>query len=812
VAFAFAGAHPPAAPSQVAEPRVGYEDFVGAAACGECHAVEYAAWSGSTHGRAGGVPNDQIVIAPFDGTPIRFRDAVVIPARSAEGFYSFRVEREGRETVRFSVDGVVGRGHMNGGGTQGFLSRFPDGTVRFLPFDFSRDGGVWFCNTTHIPGQWTSTAALATLRAGRGWVPIGPDMRLTDCGDWPPVRVMGADDRLANCQGCHGSRITLAFDTASRAYRTRIGSLGVDCESCHGPGRAHTALMRSGHAADSTDLHIGVLDTLGKDASLDVCFQCHALKHVLEPGFLPGEDLERHFSLLLPLVGAQPFHPDGRIRTFAYQQNHRASDCYLNGSMTCVDCHEPHAQGYRSATGEHLPGRFDEGQCLGCHPAKAQNPATHTHHAPASEGSRCVSCHMPYLQQPEVGDLVRYSRSDHTISIPRPLEDAALGLRGACAGCHADLSVQQLDRTTQEWYGEMKPRSPVVASLMNAGVRPTGSTRDPARPSAAATGFRLQPGERHPMAQVMSLDHVLENVLPGLLERDEAVDERMRADLRRMAVDPDADVRAVALATLQLGAGDDDGVRSFLRSALERDTAGLVRARWVLALGLTAESYRARGDVRLAIMAYSRALEIDASDSGTLLGLAVALGAAGADSAAIEVYRRAIAVRPYEPVAWVNLGLELENLGHPAEAEAAWEQALALNPRLGLARMNLGNARLRRGENPAAIQQYELAVAAEPWLARAWFYMGVALVREADRDGAIRALRSALEFAPDDEEIRAFYEQLVGRTPINRRPDRPPPPVGAGIHRIPSAASSARAGHRVGAHPLALPGNRWSIG
>src|SRR4030095_433588 len=51
-------------------------DFVGAERCASCHATQYAAWRGSTHGTAGGPPGTVRVIAPFNGTPIRFRDAV----------------------------------------------------------------------------------------------------------------------------------------------------------------------------------------------------------------------------------------------------------------------------------------------------------------------------------------------------------------------------------------------------------------------------------------------------------------------------------------------------------------------------------------------------------------------------------------------------------------------------------------------------------------------------------------------------------------------------------------------------------------
>jgi Flp pilus assembly protein TadD len=740
----------PAVAALASETRVTRADFVGAAACGECHASQLEAWSRSTHGLAGGAPGPETVIAPFDGTPIRFRDAVVTPEVTADGEYAFRVEGEGRAPKVYRVDGVVGRGHMVGGGTQGFLSELADGTMRFLPFDFSRHAGVWFCNTTAVSGGWTSTSELADLRPDEGWVPITPEMRLTACGDWPPVRVFGSDERLPSCQSCHGSQVRLAWDTATTRYRTEIESLSVNCESCHGPGRAHVELARSGQAGRVVDLRIAVLDTLSKDASLEVCFQCHALKHVLDPDYLPGEDPSTHYSLLLPLVGSRPLHPDGRVRTFGYQQGHLASACYLSGSMTCVSCHAPHGLDYRTVSFEPLEGRFDDGQCLGCHASKAPDLELHTRHARGSEGSRCVACHMPYLQQPMLGDRIPYGRSDHTISVPRPAEDAALGIVNACSSCHDDLGVAELEAVTRRWWGELKPRNPAVAALLDALA-------------GSASGERvLVPEARHPLAQVMAMDHLLQEVLRPDME-DPPPD--VVRGLIALAGDPDVDVRSVALAALHLTASREPGVRSLLDAALQRADTTLVRPRWVMALGLTAETYRDRGDPNRAVLAYEKALEVEPTDVPTLLGLGVTFSIMGDDSSAVRFYRRVLEVEPREPIGWTNLGLSLENLGDAGPAEEAYRRALELDPRLGLARMNLGNLHLRDGQDSAAIEEYRRAVEAEPWLSRAWFYMGVAYAREGELAPALEALRRALEFAPEDEEILGVFLSLGGEPP-----------------------------------------------
>ncbi|HET7565009.1 MAG TPA: multiheme c-type cytochrome, partial [Gemmatimonadaceae bacterium] len=511
---------PPHEPVAASHDSVRLADFVGSEACASCHAQEYAAWKRSTHARAGGVPSPDRVIADFDGTPIRFADAVVIPA-TKNGVYTFTVRQPGQPDRVFRVDGVIGGGHMVGGGTQGFISRFPDGTLRFLPFDFIRKEGVWFCNTNS--------------RSNTGYTKITPSMRLSACGDWPPVRVLGDQPRYATCQQCHGSQITIAFDSSAHAYDTHITTLAINCESCHGPGRRHIEIAKSGRIATASDIGMRSLATLSKDASLQVCFQCHALKDELKPGYLPGKSLQEFYSTKLALLGDEPLHADGRVRTFAYQQNQLYSACYRNGSMTCTSCHDPHSQQYRDVNGTPLTGRYDDRQCTSCHASKADPIEAHTHHPAASPGSRCVSCHMPYLQHPEVGHTLRYARSDHTIPIPRPAFDASIGVQNACSQCHADRSVASLEAQVEKWYGTIKPQPRLVAALVEA-QRDT----DPARLAQLV----LQPEPDDRIAEFAGLSHYVETALhPDMPSLPDAVRDRLEA----LAESPDIDIKALAL-------------------------------------------------------------------------------------------------------------------------------------------------------------------------------------------------------------------------------------------------------------------------
>src|SRR6267143_107243 len=87
---------------EVPSARPAFEDFVGAETCGTYHTTEYASWKGSTHGRAGGPPTADRVIAPFNGVPLTFRDAVVTPSR-ASGDFVFIVRQDNRPTQTLRV-------------------------------------------------------------------------------------------------------------------------------------------------------------------------------------------------------------------------------------------------------------------------------------------------------------------------------------------------------------------------------------------------------------------------------------------------------------------------------------------------------------------------------------------------------------------------------------------------------------------------------------------------------------------------------------------------------------------------------------
>jgi tetratricopeptide (TPR) repeat protein len=526
--------------------------------------------------------------------------------------------------------------------------------------------------------------------------------------------------------------------------------LSINCESCHGPGKQHVELAKSGNIENAPDIGMESLATLSKDEALEICFRCHTLKDVIQPGYLPGKNLQEYYSLKFPILGENPYHPDGRTRAFAYQEGHLFSDCYLNGSMTCVDCHDPHAQTYRDLNGTKLHGKFDNGQCTGCHASKARSPEQHSHHKKDSPGNLCTSCHTPYLQHPAMGKRLRFARSDHTIPIPRPEFDAKLGIENACAKCHADKNTAWLQSKTVEWFGEIKPHKPIVTGLLQAQ-----NVKD--RKSVAA--LMLDEAAKHPMAQVAGLCYFIENYLqPNMPDLAPEIVEK----LKRLAANDDVDLKALALMSLHFSQDQVAEVHEFLIDRLQAlgDEENLVRNRWSIALAYLAVRFRDRSDAANAIVTFRKALEIKPDDATTLLNLGMTYSNAGNLENAMTCYQQAANLAPDNAMTLVNWGIALRRQGEVAGAIDKYQQAMAINPHLALPYFNLGNVYYEQKDFAQAIPAYEKAVEIDPSLAVAHFFLARAYIKSQQLQPAARAIKAGLQYDSNNEEAKQMLKQL----------------------------------------------------
>jgi tetratricopeptide (TPR) repeat protein len=484
-----------------------------------------------------------------------------------------------------------------------------------------------------------------------------------------------------------------------------------------------------------------------------VCLQCHALKTQLRPGYLPGARLADHYSLGLPHLVARELRPDGRVTAFAYQESHRWSECYRNGGMRCTDCHEPHGQRYRDVDRLPLEGPFDDGQCTSCHPGKLEEGTRHTRHRPDSPGGRCVACHMPYLQQPSVGGLVRYARSDHVIPVPRPAFDSRLGLVSACAACHAGISTDSLEAAARAWWGVLKPHDQAVSALFKA---------DSARSRPEAAALLLADRPRFPAAALQGLAAFLRGYLsPDLPDLEPAVLE----SLVRLGGSADPDVAALALASLHLAQGERAAVRTTLarRLAALGDAEPGVRRRWTWVLLWAGDLYLARGNPQSALSAYRKAAEVLPGDPAVLRATGLARSALNDHRGAELAFRRALAADSTDVQAMVNLAFELQMLRDQAGSLAWYRRALELNPWEPATYFSYGNALARTGDVEGAIRAYREAARLKPRFVQAELALARAYAQTGDRRSAEQALRRVLSFDPANAPARQALAALGAR-------------------------------------------------
>ena len=568
------------------ETKISFADFIGSDQCQACHADIYEQWKGSSHALAGGPATANNIIAPFNGQPIVLDDVVVYPEQVGSA-YRFRIVTPAGDIKQsIDVEFVVGKGLMYGGGTQTFFGKYEDGTYRFLPFDYSKHEDSWFVQ----------------LKSDEKWVKIRKDIKLDDLYNWPPHRTLGEINDISNCQQCHGSQIIAK--KVNDVYDVKFTSLSINCESCHGPAKEHATIM-SGIVNNvlNNDQGIGIQTAVGlsTDESLNMCFQCHAVKTPIRDDYLPGENLQEFYSLKLPLLGNEnPFGLNGRIKTFGYSLNHLYSDCYLNGAMDCTSCHNPHSNSYQDIAGNALIGRFDDNQCLSCHMAKSNDITAHTYHKPESEGSSCVACHMPARQHLAIGTEIQYKRTDHTVAIPRPSFDAAQGLESACKQCHVDISEEDLQLTINDWYGPIKPLHPVIANRMKVNERTTGGD---------AAKVLLQPQHEHPMGQFANLTYFIKRYLsPGMTYLDLQIIEK----LKDYTENEDIDIKALAYAGLHYSQHNNPQVKRFLTDEIKKlgQSEEPVRRRWGLILDYFGSVFYLSGDKAKAIECYELASEV----------------------------------------------------------------------------------------------------------------------------------------------------------------------------------------------------------
>jgi tetratricopeptide (TPR) repeat protein len=655
---------------------------------------------------------------------------------------------------------------------QHYLTTLPDGRIIILPITWD-----------NVRKQWIDDADVGNPEEASG----------------DPVQVWNK-----TCSSCHVSREQKNFDLERLRYDTKWQNLGVNCESCHGPGSEHVARATQTKALDAKT-RVLLRQTIVNLARLDparstaVCAQCHSFRDTYAPGYEPGRDF---YDFFMPVMQYRlpaedsAYWADGRPRwlsneVFGLWQ----SECFLKGRATCVTCHS-NSHDVNVERTPHVRPAANE-LCAGCHKAIAASATAHSHHAAGSAGSVCVNCHMP----PTIVSLGTLMR-DHSMSIPVPENTLRHGIPNACNLCHQDKGPQWAAQQMDAWYGGDRSRQKLIRRADAFGAAQKGA------PSAIPALLQ--------MLDDRSLDPMIRGNAVGYLGSFPSDPSAYDAVLRAFQ-DSDPLVRATAASAIRPRAAQREAVAPALASLLD-DPVRTVRMSAVIALvamGASKVPPENQQPFDRAKAEYAARAELYADNAQQQLAAGNFFLLAGDPDAAIAGFRAALKLDPAVPAQY-SLALALERKGDFASARKLIA-AIPANDRQYDAAQRLlteierqealrgaapaqagteaqkhfldGEVQYQDGHYGAALTELEQALRLAPqapWTTKAQIYRAITLeklARTADAEAAMQQLSSNPD-ARQNVELQLAWVELLSET---ARPDDALKRVDALIAAVPSA-------------------------
>jgi len=686
----------------------GKAEFIGSAACKDCHADAYRSWQGSQHELAMQHATDAAVRGNFNDAKFDYAGVESTFFRR-DGKYFVRTDGADGALADFEIKYTYGVYPL-----QQYLIEFPDGRIQALSI------------------AWDTRAKDA---GGQRWFHLYPNERVDHRDELHWTR--RSQNWNFMCADCHSTDVRKNYDAATDTFKTSWAEITVGCEACHGPGSRHREWAKKKGADPARGLTVALDERHGvgwkidpatgnatrsdvrrTDREIEVCAQCHARRAQIAEGYHAGKPFLDHYRPALLTPGL--YYPDGQQRDEVYIWGSFLQSKMYRAGVTCSDCHDPHSQKLR-AEGNAV--------CAQCHlPAKYDAPSHHFHKP--GPGTRCVDCHMPAATY-----MVVDPRRDHSLRIPRPDLSVTLGVPNACNGCHADRTAQWAEDAVRKWTGHRPDGFQKFAATLAAAERGdaraagnlavlSGDISQPAiaRATAAEALWRF-PSQ----ATLDALERGLKDANPLVRRASATAAAALPLERRVPLVAPllDDPVRTVRIeAASSLASAGDKALNPAQRASFDRAAAEFE-----------------------AVQRYSA----DRPEAHVSLGSFYAQLGRHAD--ADKAYRKALAMDPRYVPAYVNLADLYRAQGRDADAEAALQEGLKQVPESAALQHAYGLSLARLKRMPEALRALEQAARLAPDDARFAYVYAVALNSAGKPREAIAEIDRALARHPDDREL-----------------------------------------------------------
>ena len=289
-----------------------------------------------------------------------------------------------------------------------------------------------------------------------------------------------------NCRSCHKAEFAEFQKTPHAHIKPAKEGEVTACETCHGPGKAHTDAEQAAHGDDAataagnklifsfkgnpkenwdrcTQCHTSSRDQ--KDFSRSAharhgvgCNECHAthlVEAVRNPDHKPLERAQATFFSVPQLREETRWLNSSLLKR---NQPELCGECHGNisaqfalpnhhpvpeGAMKCSDCHSTHGTPNRAMLRQ---DRWES--CVRCHTEK-RGPWVFEHASVKVEG--CVTCHTPHGS---VDKMLLVRREERMLCLSCHVDPTAANVphsrlsfqtRGTCTRCHSSIHGSNFD-------------------------------------------------------------------------------------------------------------------------------------------------------------------------------------------------------------------------------------------------------------------------------------------------------------------------------------------------------------------------------